>query len=86
MVGSDLIYSDSVVRPLMQTVAAVLGRSENAEARFLLCGSFALGDTIVAEVARVCVELKLSRTPVSLEGEEDAPATVWMECFTIEGE
>lgn len=85
VIGSDLIYSDTVVRPLLATVAGVLGDSRGKGAmgaRFLICGSFALGEVIMEEVVRVCAELKLVRTVVSLEG-EGAPDTVWMECLTL---
>lgn len=86
VVASDVVYSSTVVRPLLATVAAVLKGAK--EARFLMCGSFALGDVIVAEMARVCEEMRLVRTPVSWSEEEAAaaPATssVWMECLTPE--
>lgn len=85
VIGSDLIYSDTVVRPLLATVAGVLRDSRGkgvTGARFLLCGSFALGETILAEVERVCAEFKLARSVVSLEG-EGAPETMWMECVTL---
>jgi predicted nicotinamide N-methyase len=89
VVGSDLIYSDTVVRPLMETVAAVLRLQTRKQARFVICGSFALGEVILAEVERVCADLRLVRAPVSLrelEGEDDdsaPPETVWMECLTL---
>lgn len=92
VIASDVIYSIDVVRPLMATVAAVLKGEEAATAaRFLMCGSFALGDLILAETARVCKEMNLVRTPVSWieEGEAaGAPASasdVWMEYLTLAG-
>jgi hypothetical protein len=88
VLGSDLIYSDTVVRPLLATVVGVLREGKGQQGRgrgephFLICGSFALGEVILAEVEKVCAELKLTRAPVDLQGEH-APDTVWMEVLTL---
>lgn len=91
VIASDVIYSIDVVRPLMATVTAVLKGEETTAARFLMCGSFALGDLILAEMERVCKEMNLVRTPVSWNEEwkgAETPASasdVWMECLTLTG-
>lgn len=55
VLGSDLIYSQSVVAPLLRSVAANLKRG----ARMLLAGSFALSEETWAEVHAVGAALGL---------------------------
>ena len=71
VVGSDLIYSETVVEPLLRTIAALLAspsafgsKKATKEAKCILCGSFALGRAIEQKKEECLKALSLIRTSV----------------------
>lgn len=71
VVGSDLIYSETVVEPLLRTIAGLLAspaafgsKKTTKEAKCILCGSFALGPAIEQKKEKCLKALSLVRTSV----------------------
>jgi predicted nicotinamide N-methyase len=60
ILGSDLIYCQDIVRPLLTTVALLLRRS-NKESKMILSQSFNYSETTEEEIDYVCKELNMRR-------------------------
>jgi predicted nicotinamide N-methyase len=60
ILGSDLIYCQDIVRPLLTTVALLLRRS-NKESKMILSQSFNYSETTEEEIDYVCEKLNMRR-------------------------
>jgi hypothetical protein len=59
VLGSDLIYCEEVVEPLLQTCTHLLNK---ATGRFLLSQSFGYDDATEETIDRICERMRLKRT------------------------
>lgn len=64
ILGSDLIYSLDVVRPLLTTVSYLL-RKSNEGSKMILSQSFNYSELTEKEIDNVCAELKMCRRVIS---------------------
>lgn len=86
VVGTDLIYSQDVIQPLLQTAQQLLrsegGGGDASLRRFVLFSSFDISD-YDSEVARACHELKLDLREVSSLDLDSLPPQARVQTFSL---
>jgi Lysine methyltransferase len=80
ILGSDLIYSADIVKPLFETVSQIMVLSKNS-ARFILSQSFVYDEMTEFAIDNACIEFDLERTVLVSEDEDAARADTKIQTF-----